>query len=91
VLEQEERPPSDERADDDDHAHRVQTLGAQPPPPGVVGRRQSTDHDPDRDRQPVPGHGDWPDLDRRVDPDRDHRCGGTVEEHHLWGHEGRGG
>jgi len=64
--------PTDERTQDDDQSDRVQSLGLESPPPGVVSGRQATDDDADRDHQPVPGNGDRPDLDRRVDADRDY-------------------
>ena len=66
-------PATDQRGHGEDHADRVERLGVEPAPAGLPGCDETSDDDPDRDRQAVPRDRDGPQLDGGIDADGDGR------------------
>jgi hypothetical protein len=73
VLREVVDPAPDKRAGDEDHPDRVERLTVKTAPPRLKSGGHASDQDADRDRDAVPRECQRPDLDRRIDPDRDCR------------------
>src|SRR5918996_110402 len=72
ALREVEGAPTDEPRRRRDHSEGVQRLDVESASPGLAPGHHAADQYPESDGDPVPGHGDGPELDRRVDADGDH-------------------
>ena len=70
VLGEKEESAADQRSAHQDDRDRVERRRVEATIASVVPGDHPADQDPERDRRPVPGKRDWPEVDRRVNPNR---------------------